>query len=402
MKVFDNLADLNNFRTQFDAPVPTFQKELSEGLTFSARAYDLSDHRFTNLYGISSDAPPQLVFPQTLTTSRQLLQSDTQVHTATSGGFFFLADEDFSPACNSLNLAIDKGGQVLSLPVADKRETLVIDERDVVYMRTLGAWGIVLVNGYELTWSSSTDDDTDITVYGNGNSVIKHVKDDTTGVKRILDKGSHFTPNEIPDDFVDLGLIGATDAHLIEANRAKGNLEILSHNTVMRIPEKYVRPKPDENEIVVKEIGDIAVDGIRQAITVGPDLPTRDFASHPINSDESLGGKPPFSGRPIAQNMIFQTEDGKIHTQIFDGRPGSESFSGVTPNEARDIILRDFVVAWGCFLDVGQTANLSFTHDNKIKTYGNRHYAKWNFPEPGQFAWTEDSAARPVANLLTF
>jgi len=399
-RVFNSLADLEDFRKQFDAPIKPSTERIADGLMFSARSQDLGGQCFTNVYSISSNAPPHLAFPRGLTTSRQLLQSDNGFRAATSGGFFFLSDDDLTPACSSLNLAIDSNGQVLSLPIADQRETLIV-ERDRIYTQKLGASGILLVNGHELTWSSSADNDTDITIFGNGNAAITHVKDNTTGNRRVVDTKSNFTPSEIPDGFIDIGLSSATDAHMVETRRAKGNLEILSCNVVARLPEKFI--KPNDNKVVIKEVGGVAVDRIQQAITVGPDIFTQDFASHPINFDRSLGAdKPPFIGRPIAQNMIFQTEDGRIHTQIFDGRPGSEIFPGITPGEARDITLGKFVVVWGCFLDVGQTANLSTANNNKVQTFGNRHYTKWNYPNHGQFTWSEDSAARPAANFLTF
>ena len=82
----------------------------------------------------------------------------------------------------------------------------------------------------------------------------------------------------------------------------------------------------------VLSLGGMALDGsLRGALSVGPLLETEYFAAHPINKDLSLGGKPPFLDVPLARTVLYGTADEKVHIQLFDGRPGSSIFPGVTP-----------------------------------------------------------------------
>jgi len=151
----------------------------------------------------------------------------------------------------------------------------------------------------------------------------------------------------------------------------------------------------------VRTIDNKAIDGSLQgAVSVGPMLGEADFTNHPINSDKSLGGKPPFLDVPLVRTVLYEKDDGTMHLRLFDGRPGSPIFPGVTPRQAADAIKGESEIAWGCFLDPGQTAKLIVRTQNDMASYGNTHYLKW--PEqPGEkFIWVPKTG-RPVASMIT-
>lgn len=86
---------------------------------------------------------------------------------------------------------------------------------------------------------------------------------------------------------------------------------------------------------------------------------------------------PPFTDRRMARLVLYQDPRGWTHLRLFDGRPGSRRFGGVTPAEARDAIAADTGSRWGCFLDPGQTARICLNGPDGLTSYGNRHYLQW-------------------------
>lgn len=72
---------------------------------------------------------------------------------------------------------------------------------------------------------------------------------------------------------------------------------------------------------------------------------------------------------------------------------------GVTPTQAAQAIKNETDVAWGCFLDPGQTAKLTVRGDTDIASYGNTHYLKWPKQPGGKFIWVPKTG-RPVASMI--
>jgi hypothetical protein len=102
----------------------------------------------------------------------------------------------------------------------------------------------------------------------------------------------------------------------------------------------------------------------------------------------------------MARTVLYETEDGKIHIRLYDGRPGSDVFPGVTPTEVVEAICAEGNVVWGCFLDPGQTAKLCVRTGDNIESLGNRHYLKWP-TEPGEkYIWVPE-VGRPTASAIT-
>jgi hypothetical protein len=136
------------------------------------------------------------------------------------------------------------------------------------------------------------------------------------------------------------------------------------------------------------------------AVSAGPFLDAADFAAHPINGDPSLGSRAPFTDRRMARLVLYQDPRGRTHLRLFDGRPGSRRFAGVTPAEARDAIAADTGSRWGCFLDPGQTARICLTGPDGLTSYGNRHYLQWPANTTDRFTWVPGTG-RPVSSIIT-
>lgn len=98
--------------------------------------------------------------------------------------------------------------------------------------------------------------------------------------------------------------------------------------------------------------------------------------------------------------VLYADPQNRMHLRLFDGRPQSPVFPGVTPSEARDAIAADTGYRWGCFLDPGQTAKLWVGGDDGVTGHGNRHYLRWPDNPAGTFAWIPDQG-RPVSSFIT-
>lgn len=404
MHSFDTDITAKEFvRKRVDVPAIERIEDLGAGMVLHTSAQEIDEGTFTNVYGLSCPAEhvvPSIKLHDTLTSVFDHVKVDRGLRVATGGGFFFLADQASAmPRQLGLNLAL-ADGQVHGFPVVDREAVLVSDAR--LGSGHFPALGLLAINGSELSWSGSlTSHETDAKVFAVGNCIISHVQNDATGSVRVLEESSRCTPTAIADDTVDVGFIKREDGVFVGVTSSReGNLDIFNHDVVVRLHERYIHGGLPEMQ--VRTIGEKAIDGSLQgALSVGPMLNDENFARHPINSDPSLGGRPPFLDVPLARTVLYETEDGIIHLRLFDGRPGSAVFPGVTPSQATALIPDKENMVWGCFLDPGQTAKLVVRHGEDIASHGNTHYLKWPKYPGEKFIWVP-KAGRPVASMITF
>lgn len=179
-----------------------------------------------------------------------------------------------------------------------------------------------------------------------------------------------------------------------------GRMDIFRHDVVLRCPADSARSgRPQKMGLL--QIGCLTSEDLPDcAVSAGPLLECADFAAHPVNSDPSLGSRPPFADRPMARMALYGGRDGRTHLRLFDGRPGSAVFPGVTPAAARDAIADDPGYRWGCFLDPGQTAKLWVDSGQGTVGFGNRHYLQWPADPAEAFRWIPDSG-RLVASYIS-
>jgi hypothetical protein len=391
--------------TEIDRPVPERVTQLGEGIELHTAARSVDERGFTNVYDIACE--PGAGTARIHISDRPIDPKTTQqaegALVTTSAGFLFLADQASGmPRQTSLNLAINDG-RIASLPVADREAAMTRD--GVLSADHIRAEGEFAINGSSVTWAGSrTERSAECYVYGNGNAVIRHEKDQATGTSRVLDEASRLTP-VIPEHdrgrLIDVGFMAAEDGSFLSvATSETGELDIFSHDIVARCPAERIDPN-SQNRLDVLRIGSIRGDDLPEsAISVGPSLDTEDFAAHPINRDPSLGSQPPFTERRMARLVLYEDLDNKIHLRLFDGRPGSPDFRGVTPSEARDAVAADTGYRWGCFLDPGQTAKIWVDEHGTPASYGNRHYLRWPQNDNDNFVWIPDKG-RPISSFIT-
>jgi hypothetical protein len=405
MMSFESVADAQTFVAgQVDVSSSGRADVIDDGVQFFLWSEELDNGRFTNMYEVAWDehtAKPRIYLPSGLEGVHENARKQPNSLAVTSGGFFFLADKRSGlPRQMALNLAMAEGN-LRSLPVDDQEALLLHGEQ--LGAEVVPALGTLSLNGAELSWSGSkTTHEADCRIFGNGNSVIRHEPNEATGKIRVLDEASRFTPPIEHEGVVDIGFLAAGGGSFLAAAGSKtGQLDMFAHDIVARCPERYISKK-DRDELKIQEIGGHAIDGsLSAALSVGPMLDEKDFPNHPVNHDHSLGSKPPFLDVPMARIAMYGSADGQTHLRLFDGRPGSERFPGVTPKEAVEIIASEQEIVWGCFLDPGQSAKMAVRRSpyEKPASYGNSHYLKWAAEDREKYIWVPEDG-RPVASMI--
>ena len=402
MHSFDTDVEAKNFvREQIDTPAAERYEYIGSGIELHVYSQELDEGTFTNVYDLSFDKDnvmPSVTLHDQLTSVYDYVRDNSDIKTATGGGFFFLADQaSGQPRHMGLNAALSEG-MLHSFPSVD-RESVVIDNGRLS-TQYIQACGELTLNNAEVSWSGSlTDHETDAKVFGNGNSVITHMHNDVTGSIRVLDENSRFTPEITDEEMIDIGFIRREDGVFIGiTSSSEGKLDIFSHDVVVRTHERYAHGELPM--MTVKTLGGKAIDGALEGVfSAGPMLGETDFTNHPINSDKSLGGRPPFLDVPLARSVLYEA-DGKVHIRLYDGRPGSQVFPGLTPRQVADDVLAGANVEWGGFLDPGQTTKLVVRSDDGLESHGNRHYMKWPSQPGEKFIWVPNTG-RPTASMIT-
>lgn len=180
------------------------------------------------------------------------------------------------PRQASLNLAINDG-RIASLPVVDREAVMTRD--GALSAGHIRAEGEFAINGSCVTWAGSrTGHSADCYVYGNGNAVITHERDQATGTLRVLDEASRLTPAIPQDDrgrLIDVGFIAAEDGSFRSVTTSEtGELDIFSYDIVARCPAGHIDPD-SENRLDVLRIGSILGNDLPEsAVSVGhPSIP---------------------------------------------------------------------------------------------------------------------------------
>ena len=383
-----------------DVPRLECSKRITADLLFHAYTQKLEQGGFTNIYDVSysrgSVASAIHIHDQPVSAYDFLKGGSGNV--VTSGGFFFLADTYSSrPRQLALNLAISNG-RVYSLPVID-REAVVSDGNNLS-AAFIKARGVLRVNNHQLSWSGSLASyKSDVKVFGNGNSVVTHQPNVVVGTTRVLDEQSRFTPLMSESDLVDVGFI-ANEEGIFEAAEYStvGNVDIFAHDIVVRGCKSYFTDHP--LTMTIQTVDSLTISQVQGAMSVGPMFDTVDFNKHPINTDASLGSLPPFIERPMARMILYETMAGMVHLRLFDGHPDSNTFPGVTPTQAVELIRDEDSVAWGCFLDPGKTAKLCMRTPERIISLGNARYLNWATQPGEEYSWAP-MTGRPTASMIT-
>lgn len=384
---------------------------LTDSAVLRVRSHTFSDGVFTNVYDLSvgvNDVRASVNVTRGLRGVGSVLAGNENAFAAVSGGFLYLVDKSSgSPRQMALNLALQEAGTLASMPVVD-REALIADGDGRLSARVVRAWGELTVNGRGLSWAGSrTNHEADALVFGNGNVGVRHHDNHDPGSRknriRALDEDTRFTPPlPVGSELVDVGLI-AERGGIMQAQeiRPNGGMDIFAYDSVLRCAGRLMT-RGVETDIQIRSVDTLLLDrNYNGAISSGPLLSDSDFARNAVNFDPSLGSDPPFYDVRMVRLAIYATANDRLHVRMFDGRPESALFGGVTPTEAVSIIRdEDGEVVWGTFLDPGRTAKICSKNDSTITSYGNVHYLRWPSTANEPYRWVP-GAGRPVPSTIT-
>lgn len=382
---------------KIDNPVANEIKRIGQVILHSL-CLPIDNDSFTNIYTVSikkDRANPSINIHDNLKTLSDIaIISDRQI--SASGGFFFLADDYIQkPKSLALNLAI-QDGSLHSLP-ARNQEAIIVTDGGISCI-TVKSLGELSMGNRQRSWSGSlTNYSTDWKIYTNGNTKIVHENNLSTGSRRSLVESSRFTPN-INNSLIDIGLTLDTgnkyDIKLVNHN---GKTNIFDYDVVIRGRRDLLIS--DNNKVHFQSIDNRDFKDLKSGISVGPMIECNNFNNHEINFDKSLGDMPPFIARPLARLALFASKD-LINFILFDGRPESYKFPGVTPEFASNFIMQNYDIEWGCFLDPGQTARLNVRDNDNNYSFGNKHYLKWPINQEDEYIWVPE-LGRPIASSVT-
>ena len=401
-RCFDTPEEAARFLTPLiDRPVETSRVEVAPHIRFAAETLDRGD-TFTNSYTVSWRRPAaaRIVVAEPPTSAVEFAREHGSAVT-TTGGYFFLADRcRFRPRTLSLNLAI-RDCQVLSLPVAT--QDALVSHDGVLSVVEVPARGELSIDGERLRWAGARTavggdaQEIDCFAYGNANCVIVHQADPRNGKVRVFQEDSRLTPEIVDRRWTDVGFARTPDGHFTAADRSDaGRLDIFAHDVVLRCPRALARPGAP---MTVHTVGPLVPETVQGAISVGPALSYADPGSHPLNHDRSLGSFPLLRERPSTRLVFYTTVDGWQHLRLFDGRPGSATFPGLTLDEVVATVKGGGDVVSGCLLDSGHTSKINVRRDGSVHTFGNRHYLRWPTTAEPRYTWIPDDG-RPAGSLI--
>lgn len=380
-----------------DQPVERSQRELGKGALFQAEPIFFGE-TFTNAYTLRWRPPVRasVIVAEPPISAVEFARKNQSIAT-TTGGFFFLADRClYRPKTLSLNLAV-QNGKALSVPVSSQEA--LVSQGGALFVTDVAASGALSLNRERLLWAGSkTSIEADCHTYGNANCIILHQPDATTGKVRTFQEESRLTPEIKGARLCDLGFVAQPEGYFQATHRSdQGRLDIFQYDLVLRCPRSLAK---EGARLEVHTIGPLTLErSLQGAISVGPSLLHPDPYNHPLNDDRSLGSFPLLRERPAARLVFYETSDGWRHLSLFDGRPGSKTFLGVTLAEAASLVASRGEVISGCFLDSGNTSKLNIRQERELSSFGNRHYLRWPEAPGGRFIWNPDQG-RATASLL--
>lgn len=381
---------------QVDKPINKQNTKVSDRIQFHAHTTYLEDGAFTNSYDISYPASSVIQSIVINTSPTALIETVQPADMAAiSGGFMLLTDDGTEVNQASLNLAISNG-KLVGLPVID-REAIILRKGKLEF-RQVRALGLITMGSAQISWAgSATRHNAEAKIFASGNLKIGHKSDPATQGRRYVMQQSRYTSKYNDRDLVDVGYNSDSKGVFIATSMSDtGGLDICAQDFIVRMQRNKLK---FADVATIDTIDDLRISEIDGGFSAGPMLNETDFASHSINYDKSLGNKPPFIERRMARAVVYATESNVIHLRLFDGRPGSKLFEGVTPSEAVKMILLEQPVKSGIFLDPGQSAKI-FARINGVGiSYGNRHYLKWPRQPNDSFLWTPDHG-RPITSII--
>ncbi len=399
---FANTQEADSYlAARLDRPVDSASFEVGGAVSLDIRTIFLPDGCFTNAYTLrwcDSRAKSSLIMSDPLQSAREVAAANPNLCAVATGSFFFLADRcDYRPRSLNLNLCVGPEG-VQSLPVV--AQEALICRRGALRVEHVQARGVLTLDRQRFTWIGSRAGgvhSADCSVYGNANSIIEHRHHPQLGRARFFVPESRFTPHLCDVRWVDVGCRAQPQrSFVVTAVSREGHLDIFQYDLVLRVPPSAGIVG---STVRIQTIGSLTLDAsLDGAISVGPSLLHKDLASHPLHREHSLGSYPLLAHKRSARLVFFRCQEGWQHLCLFDGRPGSVDFQGVSLEEAVALVEERGVVA-GCFLDSGNTSKFAVRQQEELVSYGNRHYLQWPARPGEDYLWTPDTGRR-TASLL--
>ncbi len=363
---------------------------LAPGVHFHAYPHDLGDGNYVNVYSVSAE--------QTAGTALEVTSSlkpvyqrkrfkDPSVIAATSGGFFYLSDDDgYEPIDYTFNLCV-RNGVLASLPTVT-RNALITRTDGSYEVQELAARGICTIGGKEFAWVGGREpqaiqDTASHIMYGPACCSMMIQDDPITGQKRVVDREKNKTP--LLADRADVVVIVKNGTHVVTRINEGGGTDFFSGTYILSLPRSEAQSVRVGDVVTHARIGSLDMHTVDSAINVGPsltDASALDTDALSINHDASFGEKVFNLTSRVPRSVLFKDSTGEVHMRIYDGGK-SEKGNGCTPREVLEEVTLSLAkmnrtLAWGVHLDGGKSSHLlHMTPSGELDGNGVLYYERW-------------------------
>ncbi|MEU3371808.1 hypothetical protein ABZ734_15235 [Streptomyces sp. NPDC006660] len=375
----------------FAVRLPFRRRVLASGVRFASETVELGGGAFTIAHTLGLDLDAVRVEAVSNADGfhlRDQCATDRAI-AAVNGAFSYISDD---PAHQPAEPCLDfccRAGSTVSLPTVTKPAFLVHGGRPTV--RTLPANGTLHIGDRSFCWvgskepgaSTATENGT-LVVFGAANCRIRYADHPRTGFIRYVRPEENVTPRA--GSVVDAVASGTTAGdHVISALHPGGGADLFAGSFVLRADAAHARELRLGARVRLHSIAGLSAGQLSSGVSLGPSA--ADAAAGRVPAyDESLGVSP-FRDVRYARTLVWTTGR-EIVFRIYDGAPLTDSFRGVSPAEAADLLDREGIAPSDAYhLDGGQSSKIAFRCEGSTEVVGNLHYLKWPQEPETEFRW---------------
>lgn len=310
---------------------------------------------------------------------------------AINAGFSYSADKDFgkTPVDFTYNFHVINH-QLINIPICAK--TALFSKNGKLYPTKVKPKGKLFLNQTEISWIgsqaniSNRKDDSAIAFGLSNQGIIKYRQREKLQID--FDSNYSFVPQKRGYKNVIFGLRQQDKKFIIYVK------DIIAQKTlffgglcVFSIPDKIVKKLNINDEITNWSVDGYSPQDIENCVTIGIKIAKsikqlyQNIKSEKIIITRKPNGKRYYSKIDVqeARACVFRTKDNKIHFLLIDARPKIFNQQGMSMVDLSNYIYKKYNnIVWAVNCDGGQSAKICLKKSNKLYTYGNLHYIKFN------------------------
>lgn len=310
---------------------------------------------------------------------------------AINAGFSYSADKNFGeiPVDFTYNFHV-ANHQLINIPTCAK--TALFSKNGKIYPVKIKPKGKLFLNQTEIAWMGSQTDafnkkeDSAIAFGLSNQGLIKYQRGEKLQID--FDSNHSFVPQRKGYKNVVFDLKQRNKKFVIYIkNIATQKTPFFSGLFILSVPNKIVKKLNINDEVINWVVDNYSPQDIENCVTVGIKIAKsikqlyQNIKNEKIIITRKLNGECYYPETDIqeARACVFKTKNNKIHFLLIDARPRILSQQGMSMIDISNYIYQKYDnITWAANCDGGQSAKICLKKDNKLYTYGNLHYLKFN------------------------